>query len=78
MRVHESGIHALKDQISYFKSKARETDKLAEEVVKLKSSIKDMENVQTAIKGTREEVNEMLKNENNIESLAILAAILKK
>lgn len=78
IKVHESAIHALKDQISYFKSKARDSDKLSEEVVKLKNSIKDMESVQLAINGTREQVNEMLRNENNIESMAILAATLKK
>ncbi|XP_018567295.1 E3 ubiquitin-protein ligase TRAIP-like [Anoplophora glabripennis] len=78
MRVHESAMHALKEQISYFKSKARDSDKLAEEVMKLKHSIKDMENIQIALNGTREEVNEILRNENNIESLAILSATLKK
>lgn len=78
IKVHESAIHALKDQISYFKSKARENDKLSEEVIKLKNDIKNMESVQLAINGTREQVNEMLRNENNIESMAILAATLKK
>ncbi|KAJ8916316.1 hypothetical protein NQ315_005011 [Exocentrus adspersus] len=78
IREYESSIHALKDQISYFKSKARESEKLSEEVVKLKNSIKDMENVQLAVNGTREQVNDILKNERNIESLALLVATLKK
>lgn len=74
----ESMIHALKDQISYLKIKCKETDRLCNEVTKLKLLLKDSENVQRAIAGSRAEVNEMLKNENNIESLALLAATLKK
>ncbi|CAH0552071.1 unnamed protein product [Brassicogethes aeneus] len=77
-KVFESAIHALKDQLSYFKSKAKDVEKIIEENQKLKTRLKDVENVQQAINGSRAEVNEMIKNQNNIESLAILAAMLKK
>ncbi|CAH1163838.1 unnamed protein product [Phaedon cochleariae] len=77
-KVNESTVHALKQQISYFKSKAKDSDRLTEEIVKLKNNIKDMENVQIAINGTRDQANEMIKNQNHVESLAIVAAMLKK
>ncbi|XP_023024574.2 TRAF interacting protein no poles [Leptinotarsa decemlineata] len=77
-KVHESAIHALKDQITYFKSRAKETDRLSAEIVRLKNSMKDMDNVNVAINGTRDQVDEILRNQHNIESLALLAATLKK
>lgn len=78
LRTYESTIHALKDQISFFKSKSKESDRLNAEIAKLKQTMRDVQSVQLAIDGTRDEVMQMLKNENNIESLAILAATLKK
>lgn len=78
LRLYESTIHALKDQISFFKSKAKETDRLNLEITKLKQSVKDLENVQMALDGNRDQVYDMIRNEHNIESLAILAATLKK
>jgi hypothetical protein len=78
LRIHDSVVHALKDQISFFKSKAKERDRLIEELSKMKSKLKHMESIQLAVNGSREEVNDMLKNENDIESLVILAATLKK
>ncbi|KAJ8983374.1 hypothetical protein NQ317_010467 [Molorchus minor] len=77
-RSHESAIHALKDKMSYFKSKSNETDRLREEVTKLKNKIKDMESIEMAINGTRDEVNNVLRTERNVESLALMSAILKK
>lgn len=78
IRTYESTIYALRDQISYFKSKSKETDRLNSEIVKLKQSLKDLENVQLALDGTREQVNDIIRNEHNVDSLAILAATLKK
>ena len=37
-----------------------------------------MENIELAVNGSREEVTEMLKNENDVDSLVILVATLKK
>ncbi|KAG5872566.1 hypothetical protein JTB14_033983 [Gonioctena quinquepunctata] len=77
-KVHESAIHALKDQIAYFKGKAKESDQLSAEIVRLKNSMKNMDNIQLAINGTRDQVNEILRNEHNMDSLALLVATLKK
>lgn len=78
IRTYEPTILALKDQISFFKSKSKETDRLNSEIVKLKQSLKDLQNVQLALDGTRDQVYDMIRNEHNVESLAVLAATLKK
>ncbi|VEN33809.1 unnamed protein product [Callosobruchus maculatus] len=78
LKAYETTIISLKEQISYFKSKSRESEKLTAEIVKLKNTIKNMENAQIAINGTRDQVNEMLRNEADVESLAIYGAMLKK
>ncbi|XP_044263511.1 E3 ubiquitin-protein ligase TRAIP [Tribolium madens] len=78
IRTHESIVNALKDQISYFKEISRDRDRLSESYFKLKETVKKYANVETAINGTREAVTEMIKNESDIESLALLAATLKK
>ncbi|EFA07352.2 E3 ubiquitin-protein ligase TRAIP [Tribolium castaneum] len=77
-RTHDSIVNALKDQITYFKEKAKEKEKLSEAYMKLKNTVKKYESVERAISGTREAVTEMIKNESDIESLALLAATLKK
>ncbi|KAJ8962846.1 hypothetical protein NQ318_001246 [Aromia moschata] len=77
-KSHESAIHGLKDRMVYLKSKSKDNDKLTEEVAKLKTRVKDMENIHLAVTGSKEDVNEMLRNEKNVESLALLSAILKK
>lgn len=78
MRTYESTILALKDQISFFKSKSKETDRLNVEIAKLKQKLKDLENVQLALSGTKDQVFEMIRSEHNVDSLAVLAATLKK
>nr|CAI5820223.1 unnamed protein product [Callosobruchus analis] len=78
LKAYETTIISLKEQMSYFKSKSKESEKLSVEIVKLKNTIKNMENAQKAINGTRDQVNEMLKNEADVESLAIYGAMLKK
>lgn len=75
---HESVMAALKDQIKFFKQKSLACDKLLEEVNQLKSEIKSLENVQATVNGSRQQVEEIIRNENSVESLALLAATLKK
>ncbi|XP_050505000.1 E3 ubiquitin-protein ligase TRAIP isoform X2 [Diabrotica virgifera virgifera] len=77
-RNFQSTMLAFKSQISFFKKKSKETDNLAEEIEKLKSKLKTMEHLETAIEGTREQVYGILKDERDAEALAILAASLKK
>ncbi|CAH2002025.1 unnamed protein product [Acanthoscelides obtectus] len=78
LKAYEMTIISLKEQISYFKSKSKESEKLTTEIVNLKNTIKNMENAHIAINGTRDQVNEMLRNEADVESLAIYGAMLKK
>lgn len=78
IRTYDSTVIALKDQISYFKSKSKETDRLNSEIVKLKQTLKDLQNVQLALDGSKEQVYEIIRTEHNVESLAILAVTLKK
>lgn len=68
----------MKDQVSYYKAKYKESESQAAEIIKLKQNIKNLENVRLALDGTTEQVNEMIRSEHNSESLAILAAMLKK
>lgn len=76
--THQSIVFALKDQIEYFKNKSRETDRLHGEISKLKTSIKNMEQVQLALEGNRENAIQMINQETDAEALALLAATLKK
>ncbi|XP_072389144.1 uncharacterized protein [Diabrotica undecimpunctata] len=77
-RNMESTLLAFKSQISFFKTKSKETDKLSDEIVRLKNKIKNMEHLETVIEGTREQVYDILRDERDAEALAILAASLKK
>lgn len=75
---HESVMAALKDQIKFFKQKSLSCDKLIVEVNQLKSELKNFENVQVAMSGSRQQVEDLIRNENNVESLALLASTLKR
>lgn len=68
----------MKDKLDTVKIRASEVDKLKTEISVLKSTLQNAEKVQTAIHGTRAEVTEILRNETNIEALALLSATLKK
>ncbi|XP_044744269.1 E3 ubiquitin-protein ligase TRAIP [Coccinella septempunctata] len=78
IRSYESALNGLKEKVRLYKSRASEADRLKEEVSSLKSTLDNVEKVQTAIHGTRAEVTEILRNETNIEALALLSATLKK
>ena len=74
----QSAMNALSDQIKFFKNKSHICDKLKEEIALLKNRIKDMENMELVISGSRSMVEDIIRNENSVESLALLAATLKK
>ncbi|KAF7273952.1 E3 ubiquitin-protein ligase trul-1-like [Rhynchophorus ferrugineus] len=76
--THQSAIAALKDQIKFFKTKSLKCDSLKEEVDHLKNQLKDLHHVQLAITGSRKQIDDIIRNENSIESLALLVATLKK
>ncbi|XP_030761865.1 E3 ubiquitin-protein ligase TRAIP [Sitophilus oryzae] len=76
--THQSAIAALKDQIKFFKTKSQNCDSLIEQVSQLKNKLKDLEHVQAAVTASRSYVDDIIRNENSMESLALLAATLKK
>ncbi|XP_060533668.1 E3 ubiquitin-protein ligase TRAIP-like isoform X2 [Cylas formicarius] len=77
-KAHNSAVLGLKEQVHFFKKRAKDCEKLDAEIHHLKSRIKSMENVELALTGTRKEVEDIIRNETNIESLALLASTLKK
>ncbi|XP_066262668.1 E3 ubiquitin-protein ligase TRAIP-like isoform X1 [Euwallacea similis] len=77
-RTYDSIVAALKEQVKFFKGQVKNCNKLKDEVTKLKNEIKGLENVQIAVSGTKQQVQDIIRNENNVESLALLAATLKK
>ncbi|XP_018329195.1 E3 ubiquitin-protein ligase TRAIP isoform X2 [Agrilus planipennis] len=78
LATSSSVCFALKDQISYFKARSKEREKLADEVQRLKEQLKDMEHVEIVLSGTKDEVDNMLRENNNIQSLQLLVATLKR
>lgn len=78
LKSHESTVHGLRDRVTFYKSKATECERLADENQILKTKIRNMETVQTAVNGTREEANEAFRNESNRENLLIMCMTLKK
>lgn len=76
--VSESVMHALKEQVAYFKLKAKESNRLNDEVVRLKEKVKDLEHVQLVITGSKEQVNDMLRHNKDPHSLSLLVHTLKK
>lgn len=78
LRSLESTTLALKDQISYYKSRSKECDKLTEEIVRLKNELKQVECVKVAIDGSRGQVEEMIRNQLDTVSLALMAVTLEK
>lgn len=76
--VSESVIHALKEQVAYFKLKSKETTRLNEEVVRLKEKLKDLEDVQLVLTGSKQQVSDMLRHNRDPESLSLLVSTLKK
>ncbi|KRT81793.1 hypothetical protein AMK59_5428, partial [Oryctes borbonicus] len=76
--VSESVMHALKEQVSYFKLKAKETSRLNDEVGRLKDKLKDLEHVQLVVTGSKEQVTDMLRHNKDPHSLSLLVYTLKK
>lgn len=78
LRVMESGMFALKEQVTYFKSKSKEAKKLETDLLKLQGKLDRIKNVELVLAGTQDEVNSMLRNNHDPQSLSILVATLKK
>lgn len=73
-----SVVHELKEKNKFFQKKVQEAENLRIEIGSLKATLEATNKVQTVLDGTKEQVQEILLNETNIEALALLAATLKK
>lgn len=71
-------MHALQSQLLYFKSKAKESDRAQEEIVNLKKKIEGLEKTHLVLTATKEEVQEMVRRNNDHDTLCLLVTTLKK
>lgn len=71
-------MHALKEQVAFFKLKAKETKRLSDEVTRLKDKLKELEHVQLVVTGTKDQVTDMLRHNKDPHSLSFLVLTLKK
>ncbi|GJQ76200.1 hypothetical protein Trydic_g1943 [Trypoxylus dichotomus] len=76
--VSESVMHALKEQVAYFKLKAKEGTRLNDEVGRLKDKLKELEHVQLVVTGSKDQVTDMLRHNKDPQSLSLLVYTLKK
>ncbi|KAL1512537.1 hypothetical protein ABEB36_002118 [Hypothenemus hampei] len=72
-----SRLLEYKDQLKKYKEQVQGCDKLKNDIRKFKNDIRNLENMQIALKGTQQQVADIVRNENNIENLAVLVSILK-
>lgn len=77
-RSSKSVILALRDQVSYFKKKSKEVEKLKEETNQLKETLSSMDKVESVLHGSKADVEEILRNERSMSTLALLSVSLKK
>ncbi|XP_057663728.1 E3 ubiquitin-protein ligase TRAIP-like isoform X1 [Diorhabda carinulata] len=68
-------LRGLIERVVHFKNKSKEVEV---EILKLENKIKDMENIEMVLNGSREQVDDILKEGHNIEFLALLTVTLKK
>lgn len=71
-------MFALQDQVKYFKSEAKESKRMSSEVVMLKAKLRDMENLALVTDGTKQEVNDMLRHNQDPNALGLMVVTLKK
>lgn len=76
--VTETALFALQDQVKYFKEKSKANSKLFSENVALKAKMRDLENMSLVTSGTKEQVEEMMRNHQSVESLSLMVVVLKK
>lgn len=76
--IAKSSMHALQSQLLYFKAKAKESDKTQEEIVNLKKRIESLETTHAVLTATKEEVQDMMRHNNDQDTLCLLVTTLKK
>lgn len=78
LREKETAIHALKDQTRYFKQQCLEVDATKKEVVKLKKKVEDLKNIQLLMDAPAEEVDDMISNATDPNTLITYISIMKR
>lgn len=76
--ILKSTIHALQNQISYFKTKAKEADRAQEEIVNLKKKVEGLEKAHFVLNATKEEVQEMVRLNIDQDTMCLLVTTLKR
>ncbi|XP_046603029.1 E3 ubiquitin-protein ligase TRAIP [Neodiprion virginianus] len=75
---HRSAIYALKEQAKYLKEKSSDADAAQKEVVRLKACLQQCHQIQTLITGSQVEVDKMLSESHDRESLVTYLSIMKR
>lgn len=74
----ETTIVTLQNQISYFKMKGREAERAQKEVLNLKQKLEGFEKANFVLTATKEEVQNMVKQNNDLDLMCLLVITLKK
>lgn len=77
-KATDSSMHALKEHISYLKTKSKDNDRLHEEINRLKNQLKNMESIQLVMNGSVDEVEDMLRLNHTTDQLCMLVSTLKR
>lgn len=73
-----AAMHALKEQIEYFKKRSSRCDDLKREIVQLKDKIEDLKPLQALLHGPLSDVSKMIGNDRDPQTLIKFISIMKK
>ena len=73
-----SAIHALKEQIEYFKKRSSKSDNLKKEITQLKDKLEDLKPLQALLHGPLSDVSRMIGNDKDPDTLIKFISIMKK
>ncbi|XP_043503286.1 E3 ubiquitin-protein ligase TRAIP-like isoform X2 [Polistes fuscatus] len=78
VREKENAIHALKEQIKYFRQQCSEVDVLKQEATRLKKKITDLRNIQLLMDAPVEDVDDMVSRTKDPSTLITYISIMKR
>ncbi|XP_047356300.1 E3 ubiquitin-protein ligase TRAIP-like isoform X1 [Vespa velutina] len=78
VREKETAIHALKEQIKYFRQQCTEVDIINQEVIRLRKRVEDLKNIQLLMDAPAEEVDDMVSKTNDSSTLITYISIMKR
>ncbi|XP_072750375.1 uncharacterized protein Nopo [Anoplolepis gracilipes] len=73
-----SAIHALKEQIKFYKRQCQDTDAYKKEIEQLKKDIESLKNLQILLDASVDEVDDIMAMTSDIDKLKIYIAAMKK